>query len=164
MKLSCSLSSAIVAILLTLGVEQSQRIIFQNVSDNPIKIWTSLEVAHVQRHPGTRFNAHNYFFSIRKKESELLQTLIVRIDDAMSKMQNLHPANFNLKQLDEELACMIMIQALPEEYTNFTSSILLLGTLSKSALQDTFYMEETNCQCHAIDLLNASAEMPYSKK
>jgi len=73
--------------LLTLRVEQSQRIIFQNVSDNPIKIWTALEAAHIQRCPGTRFNAYNDFFSIRKKESELLQTLIVRINDVMSKMQ-----------------------------------------------------------------------------
>ena len=37
--------------LLTLRVEQSQRIIFQNVSNNPIKIWTTLEAAHVQRCP-----------------------------------------------------------------------------------------------------------------
>ena len=92
------------------------------------------------------------FFSIREKESKLLQTLIARINDTMSKMQNLHPTNFDLKQLDEELACMTMIQALPEEYANFMSSILLLGTLRKLALQDTFYTEETNCQCCAIDL------------
>ena len=58
----------------------------------------------------------------------------------MSKMQNLCPKNFNLKQLDEELVCMAMIRALPEEHANFTSSILL-DTLSKSALQDTFHAE-----------------------
>ena len=79
--------------LLTLRVEQSQRIIFQNVSDNPIKIWTALGAAHVQRHPGTRFNTYDDFFSIRKKESKLLQTLIVRIDDTMSKIQNICPQN-----------------------------------------------------------------------
>jgi len=94
--------------LLTLGVEQSQRIIFQNVSDNPIKIWAALEAAHIQRRPGTRFNAYNDFFSIRKNESELLQALIVRINGSMSKVQNLRPKNFNLKQLDEELVCMAM--------------------------------------------------------
>jgi len=75
--------------LLTLGVEQSQRIIFQNVSNDPIKIWTALEVAHIQRCPGTRFNAYDDFFSIRKNESESLQTLMARIDNVMSKMQNL---------------------------------------------------------------------------
>jgi len=63
----------------------------------------------------------------------------------MSKLQNLRPKNFDLKQLDKELVCMAMIQALPEEYVNFTSSVLLLSTLSKSALQDAFYTEETNC-------------------
>jgi len=48
---------------------------------------------------------------------------------------------------------MAMIQALPEEYMNFMSSVLLLGTLSKSALQDTFYAEETNCRHGTMDSL-----------
>ena len=35
--------------ILTLGVEQSQWIIFQDVSNDQIKIWTMLEVAHIQK-------------------------------------------------------------------------------------------------------------------
>ena len=59
---------------------------------------------------------------------------------------------------------MAMIRALPEEYVNFTSSVLLLGTLSKSALQDTFYMEETNCRHHAMDsLINEMALLTKMK-
>ena len=76
----------------------------------------------------------------------------------MSKMQNLHPTNFDLKQLDEELACMTMIRAQPENYANFVSSILLLGTLRKLALQDAFYVEETNCQHSAMEPLNTTTE------
>ena len=34
--------------LLTLRVKQSQRIIFQNVSDHSIKIWAALKAAHIQ--------------------------------------------------------------------------------------------------------------------
>jgi len=75
--------------LLTLTFEQSQRIIFQSVSDNPIKIWATPRVVDIQRCPGTRFNAYDNFFSIRKNESKSLQTLMARIDDTMSKMQNL---------------------------------------------------------------------------
>jgi len=36
--------------ILTLRVEQSQCILFQTVSDNPAKIWTTLESAHIQKY------------------------------------------------------------------------------------------------------------------
>ena len=71
---------------------------------------------------------------------------MAHIDESMHKMQNLHPNNFDLQKLDEELMCMAMICALPEDYAIFTSSILLLGSLDKSTLQDTFHAKETNCQ------------------
>jgi len=73
-------------------------------------------------------------------------------------MQNLQPTNFGLKQLDEELACMAMFQALPEEYANITSSILLLGTLIKLVLQDAFYAEETDHRHHVMESLNTTTE------
>jgi len=144
--------------LLTLGVEPSQCILFQDVGDDPIKIWTTLEAAHIQKRPGTRFNAYDDFFSIRKNESESLQALVSRIETSMSKMQNLRPKNFDLKQSDEELVCMAMIRALPEEYASFTSSVLLLSTLSKSALQDAFYAEETNHRRRAMDTASGTSE------
>jgi len=40
---------------------------------------------------------------------------------------------------------MAMIRALPEDYANFTSMVLLLGTLNKVKLQDAFHAEEANC-------------------
>jgi len=89
-------------------LELRQCILFQEFADNPIKIWTTLEVVHIQKCPGTLFNAYNDFFSIRKNESESLQTLRARIKRAMSKMQNLFPHGFNLQKLDEEV-CMEMI-------------------------------------------------------
>jgi len=56
---------------------------------------------------------------------------------------------------------MAIIQALPEEYANFTSSVLLLGTLSKSVLQDAFYAEETNCKHHVMEFSNTNTEMHF---
>src|SRR5882672_1826580 len=144
--------------VLTLGVEQPQRIHFQPVKDNPIKIWKALESAHVHKRPGTRFNAYDDFFSIRKEENESLQALTAHIDESMHKMQNLHPNNFNLKKLDEELTCMEMIHALPEDYANFTSSVLLLGLLDKTTLQDAFHAEETNCQRRAAPIMSSETD------
>ena len=105
---------------------------------------------HVQKRPGTHFNAYDDFFSIRKHETESLQALVVRIKGTMSKMQNLWPKGFNLKKLDEELVYMAMVHTLPESYANFTLSVLLLGTLRKTALQDTFHVEEMNQHRHAV--------------
>ena len=89
-------------------LELRQCILFQEFADNPIRLWTTFEVVHIQKCPGTQFNAYNDFFSIRKNESESLQTLRARIKRAMSKMQNLFPHDFNLQKLDEEV-CMEMI-------------------------------------------------------
>jgi len=71
----------------------------------------------------------------------------------MCKMQNLCPNNFDLQKLNEELTCMAMMCALLEDYTNFTSSILLLGTLDETKLQNTFHAKETNCQHHTVCML-----------
>ena len=145
--------------LLILRVEPSQWILFQEFRDDPIKIWTTLEATHIQKRPGTRFNTYNNFFSIRKNKTESLQTLISRIEGSISKMQNLHPKNVDLKQLDEELVCMARIWVLLEEYVSFTSSAFLLSTLSKSTLQDMFYTEEINHWHHAMDTASITPEM-----
>jgi hypothetical protein len=58
--------------------------------------------------------------------SELLVDVGVRLEKAMQAIQNLHPANFTIEQLDEELQCMALIRALPDEYHHHLSSNLLL--------------------------------------
>ena len=37
--------------------------------------------------------------------------------DAMKLIQDLRPTEFDLAKLDKELASMVLIQALPEEYS-----------------------------------------------
>src|SRR5262245_29628065 len=55
--------------------------------------------------------------------------------------KSLCPSAFTLEDLDKELECMALICALPSEFDNFASSLLLLDTLSK--LQSAFHNEET---------------------
>src|SRR3954466_7029696 len=66
----------------------------------------------------------------------------------MRKIRQLIPKSFALATLDDELTCMTMIRALPEEYSTFTSSLLLLSTLDKDTLSDAFITEELNHSCH----------------
>ena len=94
---------------------------------------------------GTRFNAYDDLFSIRLAESESLSSLITRVDDVMIRIQGLRPSDFDIKKMDDELAIMAMIRALPQDqYGSFVSSLLLQKDLKKDYVQSAFKNEETN--------------------
>ena len=126
-----------------LMVEPEQRIHFTGIEDNPVKMWTKLEEVHMAKQAGARFNAYDDLFSIRKKEEESLMSVTNRIDSAVRTIQNLHPKDFTLEKLDEELASMAMIRSLPDDYSSFVSSLLLMDKLEKSTIQQAFHTEET---------------------
>ncbi|KAA1477901.1 hypothetical protein DENSPDRAFT_845076, partial [Dentipellis sp. KUC8613] len=130
--------------LIFLYLEPSQRIHVQTLQDNPVLMWTTLASVHVQKRPGTRFNAYDDFFSIRLGDGESLQSLMNRINEGMRSIQALHPETYVLKDLDNELVCMAMVRSLPPEYSTFTSSLLLLDKLDRTSLQDAFRNEEIN--------------------
>ncbi|KAF9553961.1 hypothetical protein CPC08DRAFT_737803 [Agrocybe pediades] len=132
------------AVLLMLCVEDDKKIHLTTISDDPKAMWKKLEDIHrLQKRPGTRFDAYDDLFSIRKKDDETLQTLMNRVDIAIKQIQDLRPTPFDLKTLDEELACMALIRALPEEFSNFASSLLLLDKLERATIQQAFVSEES---------------------
>jgi hypothetical protein len=94
---------------LFLMVEPDQRIHFNGIQDDPVKMWTSLQSVHLQKRPGMRFNAYDDLFNIRKLEEESLQSLINRVEDAVKSIRDLRPKDFTLDKLDEELASMALI-------------------------------------------------------
>ena len=106
---------------LFLMVEQGQRVHFNGIKDDPVKMWAALRTVHMQQRAGTRFNAYDDLFSIRKIEDESLQSLINRVDSALHTICDLRPSSFTIEMLDDELASMSLIQALPEEYNSFVS-------------------------------------------
>ncbi|KAG0693050.1 hypothetical protein DFH29DRAFT_1007700 [Suillus ampliporus] len=116
------------------------------VQDDPVSIWSTLASIHVQQRPGARFNAWDDFFSIRKQPDESLSTLIARIEDGMSKIQELRPKDsakpYSIADLDAELVCMTMVRSLGEEYSHFASSLMLLKSLDKEELKAAFLGEE----------------------
>ena len=101
--------------------------------------------------PGARFNAWDDFFSIRKKQDESLTALIARIEDSISKIQQLRPKDastpYTMKDLDNELICMAMVRSLGEEYSHFASS-LLFQSLEKDRLKEAFLAEELQRMRH----------------
>jgi len=78
---------------------------------------------HLQKRPGNRFNAYDDLFSIRKEEEESLQTLINRVETAMSTIRKLRPSDFTLEKLNEELA---------SEHSQRTMAVLYPLSFSKT--------------------------------
>ncbi|KAA1480095.1 hypothetical protein DENSPDRAFT_887363 [Dentipellis sp. KUC8613] len=92
--------------LIFLYLEPSQQIHVQTLQDNPVLMWTTLASVHVQKHPGTRFNAYDDFFSICLGDSESLQSLMNRIDEGMHSIQALRPETYALKDHDNSDSAM----------------------------------------------------------
>jgi len=53
---------------------------------------------------------------------------------------------FTLDKLDDELASMTLIRALPNDYNSFISSLLLKDDLDKVAVQNVFVHEDNKCK------------------
>jgi hypothetical protein len=68
---------------------------------------------------------------------------MARADKALQDIKALHPSNFTLDMLDKELLCMTLIQALPKDYNNFASSLLLIDSFDIDKLQYAFQNEES---------------------
>jgi len=143
-------------------VEQEQRIHLTGIEDNPVKMWTKLEEVHMAKRAGAHFNAYDDLFSIRKEE-ESFMSVTNRIDSAMHTIQNLCSKGFTLEKLDEELASMAMIRSLPDDYSSFVSSLLLMDKLEKSTIQQAFHTEETQ-RHHCFETDESAAAFSTSSK
>ena len=126
-----------------LMVETSQTVHFNGKEEDPVAMWEALKSVHLQQKPGARFNAYDDLFNIRKQEEESLQSLANRVDAAMQHIKNLRPDKFSIDKLDDELLCMAMIRALPEDYHHFVSTLMLSDKLDKATILQAFHTEET---------------------
>ena len=127
-------------------VQSDQRVHFRGSEEDPIVMWKALENAHSSKKPGARFNAYDDLFSIQKEGKESLMDLGVRIEKAMATIQNLRPSSFTIDMLDEELQCMALIRALPEDYRHLSTNLLLMDKLDKATILQAFRSEELNRQ------------------
>jgi hypothetical protein len=142
-----------------LAVDENQKIHFAMISDDPVKMWAALAAVHLQKCPGARFNAYDDLFSIRKQEDETLQSLMNRVDTASNHIQDVRPKDFTLSSLDDELASMTHIRALPDKFSMFASSLLLLDKLEKSTIHQAFVTEESQRRHRASAAPNVSSAL-----
>ena len=72
-----------VATLIYIYVEKAHRVHIRGLEESPVLMWKKLEEVGLQHKPGTRFNALDTLFSIRKDPEESLPALVSRIEAAM---------------------------------------------------------------------------------
>ena len=127
-----------------LHIEDDQKHHLGGVFDDPKKMWELLERGNQSKKPGTRFNTYDDLFSVRKQESEGLEGLIARVSEKVRAIKDLRPTGFTLDDLDNELHSMALIRALPEEYSSFVSSLMLIDNLDRSTIHEAFRNEQLN--------------------
>jgi hypothetical protein len=123
-------------------------------------MWQALIKVHVQQVPGMRFNAYNDMFSIAKAPGEDLTSVAAHAKQALACVQELRPATvtdstgasiaYGIQHLDDELALMAMLRALPrDEYGDFVSSLMRTKDLSRKDVKAAFQVEQTerNTSC-----------------
>jgi len=95
---------------------------------------------------GMRFNTYNDLLSTHKQENEGLEGLIAHISEKVHAIKDLLPANFTLDDLNNELHSMALIHVLPQEYSSFISSLMLIDKLDSLTIHEAFRNEELNCE------------------
>ena len=151
--------------IIFLGLEEAQKVHVKGFEDDPVVMWSLLETAHLKKRPSTRFNAYNELFLIRKQEDESLSGLVNRVQAAAQHVKDVRTKDFSLTTLDDDLAAMTLIRALPAEYQSFVSSLVLLPSFDYAAVKESFYLEEQNRIARDLDnptLASAAIHSPAS--
>lgn len=140
------------------GIESSQRGLVLGVMDDPKAMWDALAAHHEQKRPATRFASYESLLSVQKRDNESLPALAVRVESALTAAQNARSPDFTLAQLDNDLACMALIRALPaKEYSHFCSLLLMKETITLASLKDALFLEEANRRSSVVDSAAALA-------
>jgi hypothetical protein len=156
---------------------RSQRTNVVDHQDNPVMMWATIKAVHVQQVPGMRFSAYNNLFSIVKGPDETLPAVASRVQEAIARIVKLHPQQitevsaspgggsaqttraYAIGDLDNELALMAMLRALPrEEYADFVSSLMRQKDLTHAHFEAAFQVEQTECDAHRGPLLSLSGD------
>ncbi len=94
------------------AVESSQCGLISQL-DDPKVMWDALAAHHEQKWPATHFASYKALLGVQKYDDKSLPVLAMRVEKLLSAAQNTRSTDFSLQQLDEDLACMALIRALP---------------------------------------------------
>jgi hypothetical protein len=118
----------------------------KGLEDYPQAIWDKLKQVHQTNVPGARFNAYSALLNVKKEPGESLQALIGWVDALVQQVKDLRLLDYTIESLDKDLTCMALVRALPEEYSHFSSSLLLLLLLDPKKIKQAFITEDIQSQ------------------
>jgi hypothetical protein len=102
-------------------------------------------------------NTYNELFGIVKGAEESLPSVVGCVSKSLIHVQSLHPSGFTLETLDNKLALMAMLRALPrDQYSNFVLSLMRQKKLKQSEVEAAFQIEQTEHDAICSPLLSIS--------
>ena len=135
------------AVIIYSVVEPSIQSLIRDFLDDSVGMWKKLKETYAQENAASRFLILDEFLSVSKGADESLTALCARVEDSLQKVRSAHSKELTLASFEEELAMMALIRSLPEEFSNFRSSLLLVpGSLDFKKVKDAFLQEERNRQ------------------
>ena len=122
--------------------------------DSAKGMWDKLKSQYAEDSAAGRFLILDEFLSIAKQPDESLTALCARVEDALQKVKASCTAEMTLSAFQDEMAMMTLIRALPDEFSSFRSSLLLIpGSLELKTVKEAFLQEERNRQPRASEQL-----------
>lgn len=125
------------------NLSSSMRAAVKGMEEDPVVMWRKLESIHVLKRPATRFNAYQNLLTITKRPDESLADVVLRVEHALIEVQDLRSSAYDIAQLDDDLATMALIHALPDADQGFVSSLILLPQLDRATVTEAFRAEDT---------------------
>jgi transposase InsO family protein len=142
----------------------SQRTLVCTYEEDPAAMWGKLLKIHNQQVPGMRFGAYNALFSIVQQPDESLQAVAGRASEALTRVQELHLDSFTIAMLDDELAIMAMLCALPcKHYGKFVSALMRQKDLKRADVEAAFQVKQVERTAHHSPLVSSAALCTFGK-
>ena len=138
------------------SLSDSQRVYLEDIENDPVQIWETLEEKHVEKIASSRFIVYDELLSIALDDPASPTSLIPKIDNILRKIKGLRPDGFTVDQLDKELATMAILRALPDTYQSLVSNLLMNKDLSLDMVHSALKREEINRKPRAMAPSSAS--------
>ena len=110
------------------------KVLIRDCEDDPILIWDTLRTSFIQQRTAPRFNAYHALLSVKKSDSESLDSLINKVDEQIRVIKLLSPSSFTLDNLYDKLAVMAIIRALPHAFDDVVRTISVLDKFDKQSV------------------------------
>jgi transposase InsO family protein len=142
----------------------SQRALVRSYKEDPAAMWGKLLKIHSQQIPGMCFGTYNTLFSIVQQPDESLQAVAGCASEALTRVQELRPESFTIAMLDDKLAIMAMLCALPRKhYSEFVSALMRQKDLKRADVEAAFQVEQVERTAHHGPLIGSAALRTFGK-